>query len=128
MDITSASGCATAMIVDDELFFREMLRDILVKGGFQVVAEASDGVEAFEQYRRYRPQITVMDIFMPEQNGIDAIKEIISFEPDARILIYTGMGFDEDVEVALKAGAREVILKTFLPEEVTEIINRVLSE
>ncbi|HTY21213.1 MAG TPA: response regulator [Geobacteraceae bacterium] len=128
MDITSASGCATAMIVDDELFFREMLRDILVKGGFQVVAEASDGVEAVEQYRRHRPQITVMDIFMPEQNGIDAIKEIISFDPDARILIYTGMGFDEDVEVALKAGAREVILKTFLPEEVTEVINRVLSE
>ena len=128
MDITSASGCATAMIVDDELFFREMLRDILVKGGFQVVAEASDGVEAVEQYRRHRPQITVMDLFMPEQNGIDAIKEIISFDPDARILIYTGMGFDEDVEVALKAGAREVILKTFLPEEVTEVINRVLSE
>jgi len=128
MDITSASGCAMVMIVDDELFFREMLRDILVKAGFQVVAEASDGVEAVEQYRRHRPQITVMDIFMPEQNGIDAIREIISFDPDARILIYTGMGFDEDVEVALKAGAREVILKTFLPEEVTEVINRVLSE
>jgi two-component system chemotaxis response regulator CheY len=69
-----------------------------------------------------------MDIFMPEQNGIDAIKEIVSLDPGAKILIFTGMGFDEDVEVALNAGARDVILKNFLPDEITGVINRVLSE
>lgn len=127
MENSSANTSVTVMVVDDELFFREMLRDVLAQGGFKVVAEVSNGVEAVEQYRRLRPQITIMDIFMPEQNGIDAIKEIIAFDKDAKILIYTGLGFDEDVDVALKAGAREVILKTYFPDEVTAVINRVLA-
>ena len=127
MDNASVDDAVTVLVVDDELFFREMLRDVLVNGGFHVIAEASDGVEAVELYRRHRPRITVMDIFMPEMNGIEAIREIVSFDPGARILIFTGMGFDEDVEVALKAGARDVILKTYLPEEITGIINRVLN-
>lgn len=127
MDSGAVNAPVTVMIVDDELFFREMLRDVMVSGGFQVVAEAADGVEAVEMYRRLRPRITIMDIFMPELNGIDAIKEIVKFDPDAKILIYTGMGFDDDAAVALQAGAKEVVLKTFLPEEVTAVINRVLS-
>jgi two-component system chemotaxis response regulator CheY len=68
-----------------------------------------------------------MDIFMPEKNGIDAIKEIIALDADAKILIYTGLGFDDDAEVALRAGARDVVLKTFSPEEVTGVIKRVLA-
>ena len=127
MDNTSAGDAATVMIVDDELFFREMLRDVLVNAGFKVVAEASDGVEAVQMYRRHRPQVTVMDIFMPEQNGIETIKEIVSLDPCAKILIFTGMGFDEDVEVALNAGARDVILKNFLPDEIVGAINMTLS-
>ena len=126
MDNTSAMPSATVMIVDDELFFREMLRDVLVNAGFNVIAEALDGDEAVDKYRMHRPDITVMDIFMPGKNGIDAIKEIIAFDADARILIYTGLGFDDDAEVALRAGARDVVLKTFSPEEVTDVINRVL--
>lgn len=127
MDNRSENASVTVMVVDDELFFREMLRDVLVGGGFKVVAEVSDGVAAVEQYRRLRPRITIMDIFMPEQNGIDAIKEILAFDKEAKILIYTGMGFDEDVDVALKAGAKEVILKNYFPEEVMAVINRVLA-
>ncbi len=115
------------MIADDELFFRKMLRDILSKEGFTIVAEASDGDEAVAQYRRHRPQITIMDIFMPEKNGIAAIKEIRAFDKDAKVLIYTGIGFDEDVEVALQAGAKEVVLKSFSPEEVIEVVNKVLA-
>jgi len=127
MDNTSAMPSATVMIVDDELFFREMLRDVLVNAGFNVIAEALDGDEAVDKYRMHRPDITVMDIFMPGKNGIDAIKEIIAFDADARILIYTGLGFDDDAEVALRAGARDVVLKTFSPEEVTGVIKRVLA-
>jgi len=127
MDNSSAKPFAKVMIVDDELFFREMLRDVVVNAGYKVVAEAMDGIEAVEKYRLHRPDITIMDIFMPEMNGIDAIKEIIAFDAGARVLIYTGMGFEEDVEVALKSGAREVVLKNFLPEEVIEVINRVLA-
>jgi two-component system chemotaxis response regulator CheY len=127
MDNRSAKLSAKVMIVDDELYFREMLRDVVVNAGYKVVAEAMDGNEAVEKYRIHRPDITIMDIFMPEMNGIDAIKEIIAFDADARVLIYTGMGFDEDVELALKSGARDVVLKNFFPEEVMEVINRVLA-
>jgi two-component system chemotaxis response regulator CheY len=127
MDNRSAKPSAKVMIVDDELFFREMLRDVVVNAGYKIVAEAMDGNEAVEKYRIHRPDITIMDIFMPEMNGIDAIKEIIAFDADARVLIYTGMGFDDDVEVALKSGARDVVLKNFFPEEVMEVINRVLA-
>ncbi len=115
------------MIVDDELFFRQMLRDTLVEAGFTIVAEASNGIEAVDMYRRHRPDITIMDIFMPEENGVAAIKKIIAFDKNAKVLIYTGIGFDEDAEVALQAGAKEVILKSFSPEEVTAVINKVLT-
>jgi two-component system chemotaxis response regulator CheY len=127
MENTSAKASRTIMIVDDELFFREMLRDVLSEAGFTIVAEASDGIEAVDKFRKHHPEITIMDIFMPEENGIAAIKEIISIDNNAKVLIYTGIGFDEDVEVALKAGAKEVILKSFSPEEVTEVINKVLA-
>jgi two-component system, chemotaxis family, chemotaxis protein CheY len=128
MDHISAKPAATVMIVDDELFFREMLRELLVNAGFKVIAEALDGNDAVEKYRRFRPDITIMDIFMPEKSGIDAVKEIIAFDANARVLIYTGLGFDEDVELALQSGARDVVLKTYFPEEVTDVINRVLAE
>jgi two-component system chemotaxis response regulator CheY len=127
MENTSAKASRTVMIVDDELFFRQMLRDILVEAGFTIIAEASNGIEAVDMYRKHRPEITIMDIFMPEENGVAAIKEIISFDKNAKILIYTGIGFDEDVEVALQAGAKEVILKSFSPEEVTAVVNKMLT-
>lgn len=115
------------MIVDDELFFRQMLRDVLVEAGFTIVAEASNGIEAIAKYRKHCPEITIMDIFMPEENGIAAIKEILSFDKNAKVVIYTGIGFDEDVEVALQAGAKEVILKSFSPEEVRTVVNKLLT-
>jgi two-component system chemotaxis response regulator CheY len=127
MENTSSKASKTIMIVDDEHYFRQLLRDILVEAGFTIVAEASSGTEAIYEYRKHRPELTIMDIFMPGENGIDAIKEIISFDKNAKILIYTGMGFDDDAEVALRAGAKELILKTFSPEEVTAVINRVLA-
>ncbi len=127
MENTSAKASITIMIVDDELYFRQLLREMLVEAGFTIVAEASNCNEAIDEYRKHRPEITIMDIFMPGENGIDALKEIIAIDKNAKVLIYTGMGFDEDAEVALRAGAKEVILKTFSPEEVTAIVNKVLT-
>src|SRR5512144_1616093 len=114
----------TVLIVDDELFFRQLLRDILTNAGFTIVAEAADGSEAAAKYRAHRPAVVIMDIFMPGTNGIEATQEIVSFDPDARVLICSGVGYDENVEAALKAGAREVIFKPFIPEEVTQIVNK----
>jgi two-component system chemotaxis response regulator CheY len=121
------SASRTVIIVDDELFFRELLRDILTDAGFTVVAEAEDGSEAVEKYRALRPAVILMDIFMPGTSGIDATKEIMSFDDNARVLICSGVGYDENVEAALNAGAREVIFKPFIPEEVTQAITKALA-
>ncbi len=118
----------TIMIVDDELFFRKLLRDILEEEGFTAIVEAEDGTDAVEKYLLHRPELTVMDIYMPDKNGIDATKEIFSFEGNAKVLICSGTGYDDDVRFATKIGARGVILKPFIAKEVIEIINKALKE
>ena len=128
MDTHSSHVSRTVMIVDDELFFRELLRDILQKKGFTVVAEATDGTDAVAKYRSHRPEITIMDIFMADKNGIDATKEIISIDRNAKVLISTAIDFDDNVEFALKAGAKGVISKPFIADEITEAINNVLGD
>ncbi|HEX8960966.1 MAG TPA: response regulator [Geobacteraceae bacterium] len=117
----------TVMVVDDELFFRELLRDLLEKEGFAVIAEAANGDEAVEKYQAFRPAVTVMDIFMPEKNGIDATREIVALDGNARVLICSGIGYDDDVQVALQAGARDVIYKPFMPAEVMASIAKALA-
>jgi two-component system chemotaxis response regulator CheY len=114
------------MIVDDELFFRELLRDMLEKEGFTIIAEATDGAEAVAKYRELRPEITIMDIFMPGENGIDATSEIVTFDENAKVLICSGVGYDDDIEAATKAGARGIIFKPFFPAEVMETIANVM--
>ncbi len=126
LDTHSSHAPRTILVVDDELFFRELLRNILEKAGFTVVAEAADGIEAVEKYREHRPDIIIMDIFMPGKHGIDATKEIVSFDGNARVLICSGVGFNDDVEAALQAGAKDVVLKPFIPEEIVEIINKAM--
>ena len=128
MDTNSSHLHKTIMIVDDELFFRKLLRDIIEEAGFTVVAEAVDGIEAVESFCLYRPEITIMDIYMPGKNGIDAMKEILTLDKNAKVLICSGSGYDEDVEFAFKVGAKDAILKPFIRKEVTDIIKKVMSE
>jgi two-component system chemotaxis response regulator CheY len=97
-----------------------------LKEGFTVVAEATNGDEAIDKYKIHTPMITLMDIFMPELNGIDATKEIVSFDKDATVLICSGVGLDEDVKAAIHAGARDVIYKPFFHNEVIASINKAL--
>jgi len=118
----------TVLIVDDELFFRKLLGTMLTEKGFSVVAEAVDGVEAIEKYSLLRPELIIIDIYMPRKNGFDATKDILSMNPKAKVLICSGLGYDEDVKAALAIGARDVILKPFIPQEVIEIVTRVLAE
>jgi len=124
----TAQGSRTVMIVDDELFFRKLLGNILTEEGFTVVAEAADGDEAVELYRRHRPALSILDIYMPRKNGFDATREILSVNSQAKVLICSGLGYDEDVKAALSLGARDVILKPFIRDEVVAIVARVLAE
>jgi two-component system chemotaxis response regulator CheY len=127
MENGQSKQAATVMIVDDELFFRGLLRDILTKDGLQVVAEAANGAEAVALYREHSPAIVLMDIYMPEKNGIEATVEIIALDPNARILICSGVGYDQDLEAALQQGARGVIYKPFFDEEVLDVVRKNLA-
>jgi len=122
----ASSGTASVLVVDDELFFREVLRGMLVKDGFTVVAEASNGDDAVRKFREFAPSLVLMDIYMPGMNGIEATREIISINPLARILICSGTGYDDDINAAILAGASGIIYKPFYAEEVMATIKSLL--
>lgn len=117
----------TIMIVDDEVFFRGLLRDILTKEGFNVIAEAANGADAVALYRQHKPDLVLMDIYMPEQSGIESTRDIMGIDPQAKILICSGVGYDQDLDAALQAGARGVVYKPFFDEEVLENIKKALA-
>lgn len=127
MDIGQTDHAATILIVDDELFFRGLLRDLLTKAGLTVVADAANGVEAIELYRKHKPALVLMDIYMPEMSGIEATRDIIALDAGAKILICSGVGFDMDLDAAMQAGARGVIYKPFYDEEVLAVIRDTLA-
>lgn len=115
------------LIVDDEIFFRQVLRDLLGKIGFNVVGEAGDGGEAVEKYRALRPHIVIMDIYMPDKNGIDATREMTALDANARVLVASASDFDSDTQAALDAGAKAILMKPFVPREVYDTIRKVLT-
>jgi len=108
---------------------RKMLSDILVKDGHEIAGEAENPKEAINLYKKIKPDVVTMDIIMPEIDGIDAnkaIKEIISFDPNARILMVSAMGQQETVVEAIQAGAKDFIVKPFQPSNVTSAVKRLL--
>lgn len=128
METQTSRKHATVMVVDDEVFFRKLLRDILQKAGLEVIAEATDGKAAVDAFTLHRPDITLIDIYMPEKNGMEATKEILSIDGGAKVLICSALGCDEDIAFSLQVGARAVIQKPFIESEVLDTIAKVLSE
>ena len=118
---------ARVLIVDDALFMRTMLRNIFVESGFDVVGEAGNGIEAVERYRALSPDLTTMDIVMPEKSGIEALKQIVALDPRARVVMCSALGQESLIIEALEAGARDFIVKPFKPAKVVEIAQKVLA-
>ena len=114
------------LLVDDTTFMRRMLRDILVRAGFEVSAEASNGRQAVEAYRQARPDLVIMDITMPEMDGVAAVREIAGADPAARIVMCSALGQQELIIEALEAGARDFVVKPFVPEKVLEAVRKVM--
>jgi len=114
------------LVVDDAAFMRMMIKDILVKNGYQVVGEAADGKQAVEKYKELQPDLVTMDITMPEMDGIAALKEIRSFDPDAKIVMCSAMGQQAMVIDAIQAGAKDFIVKPFQADRVLEAIRKTL--
>ena len=120
---------ARVLVVDDALFMRRMISDILKKEGVEVCGEAENGKEAIEKYKELKPDMVTMDIVMPkieEIDGIGAVKEIMKIDPQAKIIMVSAMGQHSLVVDAIQAGAKDFVTKPFQPSRVVEAYKRVL--
>ncbi len=116
------------LVVDDAQFMRLTLTNILKNAGYEVVGEASDGQMAIDMYKQLKPDLVTMDITMPNMNGIDATREIIKYDPNAKILMCSAVGQQKIVVEAIQIGAKDFIVKPFDESRVIETINRLLSK
>lgn len=114
------------LVVDDAAFMRMMIKDILSKNGYDVVGEAENGLKAVEKYQELKPDLTTMDITMPEMDGITAVKEIKKIDPNAKIIMCSAMGQQAMVIEAIQSGARDFIVKPFQPDRVLEAVRKAV--
>ncbi|MFC0213080.1 response regulator [Paenibacillus chartarius] len=112
------------MIVDDAAFMRAMLKQILLAMGNEVVAEASNGLEAVRLYPLVNPDLVTMDITMPEMDGIEALRNIRKLDPQAKVIMCSAMAQQKLVIDAITSGAKDFISKPFQEEKIVETINR----
>jgi two-component system chemotaxis response regulator CheY len=114
------------LIADDLTFIKLVLRDLVEKAGFRVVAEASNGKQAIELYKDKRPDIVLMDITMPELDGLQALKKILEYDPQAKIIMCSALGQQTLIVQALQLGAKDFIVKPFREERVVAAIKKIL--
>lgn len=117
---------AKVMVVDDAEFLRVRISKMLVGDGYQVV-EAENGARAVDMYREVKPDIVLMDITMPEKDGLTALKEIRAMDSRARVVMLTALGQESVVLEAIKAGARDFVVKPFERERVLSAIGKLLA-
>ena len=114
------------LICDDAAFMRMMIKDILTKNGYNVAGEAENGAKAVEKYTEVKPDLVLMDITMPEMDGIQALKKIKSTDPAAMVIMCSAMGQQAMVIEAIQAGAKDFIVKPFQAERVLEAVKKVV--
>jgi len=116
------------LVVDDSVFARKNIMKLLESFGGQLAGEAGDGCTAITEYERTKPDIVLMDITMPQMEGIEAVERIVRQHPEARIIMVSSVGYQENVVSALQKGARHFIQKPVKPEVLYEVIRYVLGE
>lgn len=114
------------LICDDAAFMRMMIKDILTKNGYEVAGEAENGAIAVNKYAELKPDLVLMDITMPEMDGIQALKKIKETDPKATIIMCSAMGQQAMVIEAIQSGAKDFIVKPFQAERVVEAVKKVL--
>ena len=116
------------LVVDDSIFARKNMTRMIQSFGGQVAGEAGDGCTAITEYTRTHPDIVLMDITMPQMEGIEAAERIVRHDPGARIVMVSSVGYQENIIAALQKGARHFVLKPVKPEVLYEVIKYVLGE
>jgi two-component system chemotaxis response regulator CheY len=115
---------ARILVVDDAAFMRRMVIDVLQSGGHEVVGEAVNGNEALERFQELRPDVTTLDITMPEKDGLTALREIMAVDPAARVVMCSALSQESKVLEAVKAGARDFIAKPFQAGRVLSAVEK----
>ena len=116
------------LIVDDSVFARRNLQRIVAMFGGVTVGEAADGRAAIEAYNRLQPDLVLMDVTMPDMEGIEAAGRITNLHPNARIVMVSSVGYQDNVSESLRKGARYFVQKPPKPEQLYEVIRTVLGE
>ena len=114
------------LICDDAAFMRMMIKDILTKNGYTVVGEAENGAKAVEKYAELKPDLVLMDITMPEMDGIQALKKIKETDPNASVIMCSAMGQQAMVIESIQSGAKDFIVKPFQADRVLEAVQKVV--
>mgnify|MGYP004483216771 FL=1 len=114
------------LICDDAAFMRMMIKDILSKNGYNVAGEAENGLKAVEKFKELSPDLVLMDITMPEMDGIAALKEIRKLDAGAKIIMCSAMGQQAMVIESIQAGAKDFIVKPFQQDRVLEAVKKVV--
>lgn len=114
------------LICDDAAFMRMMIKDILSKNGYNIAGEAENGLKAVEKYNETKPDLVMMDITMPEMDGIQALKKIKETDPSANIIMCSAMGQQAMVIESIQSGAKDFIVKPFQPDRVLEAVKKAI--
>lgn len=113
------------LIVDDAAFMRMAIKNILQRGGFEVAGEAVNGIDGLNKYKELKPDIVTMDITMPEMNGLEALKAIREFDPQAKVVMVSAMGQESLVREAVVSGAISFIVKPFKEDVVIRTLSKI---
>ena len=114
------------LICDDAAFMRMMIKDILTKNGYEIAGEAENGAIAVEKYSELQPDLVLMDITMPDMDGIQALKKIRANDGNANVIMCSAMGQQAMVIEAIQSGAKDFIVKPFQPDRVLEAVKKVI--
>ncbi|MEK9198363.1 response regulator [Ureibacillus sp. 179-F W5.1 NHS] len=115
----------TVLIVDDTLFMRVKVGNMLKEWGFEIVGEASNGKEAVELYKQLQPDLVIMDVTMPIMSGLDAVKEILPQYPNANIIMLSALDQQKIIVEAIEAGAKDFITKPFEQNHLKMIVDNI---
>jgi two-component system chemotaxis response regulator CheY len=118
---------ARVLVVDDAVFMRKMVSDALTTGGHEVIGEASNGQEAVDRFQELKPELTTLDITMPEKDGLTALREIMALEPQAKIIMCSALGQESKVLESIKAGAKNFVVKPFKTEQILDAASAALA-
>ena len=118
---------ARVLVVDDAAFMRKVVSDALASGGHEVIGVAADGTQAVERFQELRPELMTLDITMPEKDGLQALAEIMTIDPGAKVLMCSALGQETKVIESIKLGAKDFVVKPFQAARLLEAVGKALA-